>query len=218
MSEFDWGLLLDNMPLLGKGIWITLQVSFGSIALGVLIGTVFGLFSVSHSILLTSLTWGLVEFVRGTPLLIQILLTYFGLAALGVNIPAFWAGVLALGLNSGGYQAEIIRAGVQSIDSGQIEAARSISLSRFDTLLRILVPQAVRRVIPPLTNELITLLKSSSLLSVIGLFELTHASEVIIARTFAPFEVYTAAAVLYWIMVSILARVSRFIERRTHQY
>src|SRR5439155_1902089 len=113
-----------------------------------------------------------VQFIRGTPLLVQIFLIYFGLPALGVNVPAYWSGVIALGLNSGGFQAEIVRAGIEWSDRGQTEAARSIGMSSIQTLLFILVPQTIRRVIPPLTNELITLLKSSSLLSAVVALEL----------------------------------------------
>jgi len=151
---------------------------------------------------------------RGTPLLVQIFLIYFGLPALGINVPAYWSGVIALGLNSGGFQAEIVRAGIESIDRGQSEAARSIGMSRFQTLIFILVPQTVRRVIPPLTNELITLTKSSSLLSAIAVLELTHAEQAIIARTFAPFEIYAAVAVMYLLLIAVLSRGSALLERR----
>ena len=154
------------------------------------------------------------QFIRGTPLLVQIFLIYFGLPALGINVPAYWSGVIALGLNSGGFQAEIVRAGIESIDRGQSEAARSIGMSRFQTLMFILVPQTIRRVIPPLTNELITLVKSSSLLSAIAALELTHAGQLIIARTFAPFEIYAAVALIYLVIVSLLSRASALLERR----
>jgi polar amino acid transport system permease protein len=155
-----------------------------------------------------------VQFIRGTPLLIQIFLIYFGLPAVGINLPAFWSGVIALGLNSGGFQAEIVRAGIESIDRGQTEAARSIGMSRFKTLVFILVPQTIRRVLPPVTNELITLTKSSSLLSAIAALELTHAGQLIIARTFAPFEIYAAVAVIYLALVAVLSRGSAFLEKR----
>jgi polar amino acid transport system permease protein len=163
---------------------------------------------------LRAIAWGYVQFIRGTPLLVQIFLIYFGLPTLGINIPPYWSGVIALGLNSAGFQAEIVRAGIESIDRGQTEAARSIGMSRFQTLLFILVPQTIRRVIPPLTNELITLTKSSSLLSAIAVLELTHAGQAIIARTFAPFEIYAAVAVLYLVLIAVLSRGSALLERR----
>lgn len=206
--------MLDSIPLLLRGAVYTVQVSVLAILFGLLLGWLFGLFSVSGVLPLRGVAWSFVQFIRGTPLLVQIFLIYFGLAGFGLNVPAFWAGVIALGINSGGFQAEIVRAGIESIDRGQTEAAKAIGMSRLQTLLFILVPQTIRRVIPPTTNELITLVKSSSLLSAIAALELTHAGQLIIARTFAPFEVYIMVALIYLIVVSVLSRFSTFLERR----
>jgi polar amino acid transport system permease protein len=185
-----------------------------AIVFGLVLGWLLGLAAVSGVAALRAVAWAYVQFIRGTPLLIQIFLIYFGLPAVGINLPAFWSGVIALGLNSGGFQAEIVRAGIESIDRGQTEAARSIGMSRFKTLVFILVPQTIRRVLPPVTNELITLTKSSSLLSAIAALELTHAGQLIIARTFAPFEIYAAVAVIYLALVAVLSRGSAFLEKR----
>ena len=212
--RFDFALIVESIPFLLKGAVYTVQVSVLAIAFGLVLGWLFGLAAVSGVGVLRVITWAYVQFIRGTPLLVQIFLIYFGLPVFGIDIPAFWSGVIALGLNSGGFQAEIVRAGIESIDRGQTEAARSIGMSRVQTLLFILVPQAIRRVIPPLTNELITLTKSSSLLSAIAALELTHAGQLIIARTFAPFEIYTAVAALYLVMIALLSRVSALLERR----
>lgn len=211
---FDFGLILESVPFLVKGAVYTVQVSVLAIVFGLVLGWAFGLIAVSGVRWLRAIAWAYVQFIRGTPLLVQIFLIYFGLPVLGVNIPAYWSGVIALGLNSGGFQAEIVRAGIESIDRGQTEAARSIGMSSLQTLLFILVPQTVRRVIPPLTNELITLTKSSSLLSAIAVLELTHAGQAVIARTFAPFEIYAAVAVLYLILIAVLSRGSALLERR----
>jgi His/Glu/Gln/Arg/opine family amino acid ABC transporter permease subunit len=210
----DLRIVANNLPLLLNGAVVTVQVSILAILFGLVLGAFFGLFSVSHSPSLRAISWGYVQFFRGTPLLVQVLWIYFGLGGLGLDVPAFWAGVIALGLNSGGYQAEIVRAGIESIDRGQTDAASAIGLSRIKTLLLILVPQAVRRVIPPLTNELISLVKSSSLLAAISLFELTHSGQAIIARTFAPFEIYAAVAMMYLLIVAVLSRFSTFLEQR----
>jgi His/Glu/Gln/Arg/opine family amino acid ABC transporter permease subunit len=211
---FDFGLIVQSVPFLLKGALYTVQVSLLAIVFGLVLGWMLGLIAVSGMRWLRAVAWAYVQFIRGTPLLVQIFLIYFGLPALGVNIPAFWSGVIALGLNSAGFQAEIVRAGIESIDRGQTEAARSIGMSGLQTLLFILVPQTIRRVIPPLTNELITLTKSSSLLSAIAVLELTHAGQAVIARTFAPFEIYAAVAVLYLILIAILSRGSALLERR----
>jgi len=214
VTAFDFPLIVESVPFLLHGAVYTVQVSVLAIAFGLVLGWLFGLASVSGVAGLRALAWGYVQFIRGTPLLVQIFLIYFGLPVLGVNLPAFWSGVIALGVNSGGFQAEIVRAGIESIDRGQTEAARSIGMSRLQTLAFVLVPQTIRRVIPPLTNELITLVKSSSLLSAIAALELTHAGQLIIARTFAPFEIYAAVAVMYLLLVSVLSRASALLERR----
>jgi polar amino acid transport system permease protein len=211
---FDFGLILESVPFLVRGAVYTVEVSVLAIAFGLVLGWALGLAAVSGVRWLRAVTWAYVQFIRGTPLLVQIFLIYFGLPALGLDIPAFWSGVIALGLNSGGFQAEIVRAGIESIDRGQTEAARAIGMSWLQTLLLILVPQTIRRVIPPLTNELITLTKSSSLLSAIAALELTHAGQLIIARTFAPFEIYAAVAVLYLMLIALLSRGSALLERR----
>jgi His/Glu/Gln/Arg/opine family amino acid ABC transporter permease subunit len=211
---FDLGLIVDSVPFLLRGAVYTVQVSVLAIAFGLVLGWLFGLAAVSGVAALRAVTGCYVQFIRGTPLLVQIFLIYFGLPVLGLNLPAYWCGVIALGLNSGGFQAEIVRAGIESIDRGQTEAARSIGMSRFQTLVFILVPQTIRRVIPPLTNELITLVKSSSLLSAIAALELTHAGQLIIARTFAPFEIYAAVALIYLVMVNVLSRASALLEKR----
>lgn len=211
---FDFRLIVESIPLLVKGAVYTVQVSVLAIVFGLVLGWMLGLVAVSGVRWLRAIAWGYVQFIRGTPLLVQIFLIYFGLPALGLNIPAYWSGVIALGLNSAGFQAEIVRAGIESIDRGQTEAARSIGMSGFQTLLFILVPQTIRRVIPPLTNELITLTKSSSLLSAIAVLELTHAGQAIIARTFAPFEIYAAVAVFYLVLIAVLSRGSALLERR----
>jgi polar amino acid transport system permease protein len=211
---FDFALIVQSIPFLLRGAVYTVQVSVLAIVFGLALGWLLGLAAVSGVPALSAVSWAYVQFIRGTPLLIQIFLIYFGLPAVGINVPAFWSGVIALGLNSGGFQAEIVRAGIESIDRGQTEAARSIGMSRFKTLVFILVPQTIRRVLPPVTNELITLTKSSSLLSAIAALELTHAGQLIIARTFAPFEIYAAVAVIYLALVAVLSRGSAFLEKR----
>jgi His/Glu/Gln/Arg/opine family amino acid ABC transporter permease subunit len=214
MLGFNWTIIWNSLPFLLQGAVVTIQISVFAILLGLLVGAILGLFSVSHVRPLVSFAWAYVQFFRGSPLLVQILWIYFGLPAIGIDLPAFWAGVLALGLNSAGYQAEIVRGGIESIDRGQVDAADSIGMSRAQTLLLVLGPQAVRRVVPGLTNELTSLVKSSSLLAAISIVELTHAGQSIIARTYAPFELYFAVAMLYLLLVSMLAYGSRSLEKR----
>jgi His/Glu/Gln/Arg/opine family amino acid ABC transporter permease subunit len=210
----DWSIIWRNLGFLLQGAVVTVQISVLAILLGLVLGAILGLFSVSRVRALTALSWGYVQFFRGSPLLVQILWIYFGLPVFGIDLPAFWAGVVALGLNSAGYQAEVVRGGIESVDRGQVDAADAMGFSRAQTLLLILGPQAVRRVIPGITNELTSLVKSSSLLAAISIVELTHAGQSIIARTYAPFEIYFAVALLYVVIVGVLAYASRVVERR----
>jgi polar amino acid transport system permease protein len=214
MPRLDLQVVWQNLPFLLNAAITTLQVSAISILIGLVLGATFGLFSVTHSRALRWFTWGYVQLFRGTPLLVQILIIYFGLAGLGLKLTAFWAGVLALSVNAGAYSAEIVRAALDSVDRGQTDAANSIGLSRLETLLVILLPQAVRRAIPGVTNEMVALVKASSLLAVIGTLELTHAGQIVIARTFTPFEIYIAVGVIYLIIVAALSRVSTYLEKQ----
>jgi polar amino acid transport system permease protein len=214
MGGFDWGAVWYAVPYMLRGAVVTLEISFWAMLFGTLVGVVAGLISVSDLRLLKAIIRAYVYFVRGTPALVQIFLVYFALPRIGFELSSFWSGVVALAFNSAGFIAEIVRAGLQSIDVGQTEAALSIGMTRRQSVLHILLPQSLRRITPPMTNEVITLIKSSSLLSVISITELTRSAQLIIAERFVPFELYAALAVYYLIIISVLARASEFVERR----
>jgi polar amino acid transport system permease protein len=150
----------------------------------------------------------------GTPLLLQLFLIYFGLIQIGIDLPAFVAGVIGLGLHFAVYNSDIIQAGILAVDKGQYEGARTLGLSRMQTLRKVVVPQAVRSVVPPIGNNMIALLKDSALVSVIGVAELTLSSQMAISRTFRPFEFYVAAAACYYVINLGLEAGLRRIERR----
>jgi polar amino acid transport system permease protein len=150
----------------------------------------------------------------GTPLLLQLFLIYFGLIEIGVDLPAFVAGVIGLGLHYAVYNSEIIQSGILAVDKGQHEGARTLGLSRGQTIRKIVVPQAVRTVLPPIGNNMIALLKDSALVSVIGVAELTLTSQLAISKTFRPFEFYLAAAAFYYVINLGLEFALRRIERR----
>ena len=154
-----------------------------------------------------------VWFIRGTPTIIQIFIVYFGFPQLGMKLSPFIAGVLALGVNSGAYVAEIVRAGLIAIPKGQTESSTALGMSYFQTMRRIILPQVARIVLPPITNEAITTLKNTSLLSVITVVELTLHAQIVIARTFRPFEFYILAALIYLVMTTILSQMSNWLER-----
>ena len=214
MGGFDWGSIWYAAPFMLRGSLVTLEISFWAMALATVVGIVAGLISVSDLRGLKAIIRAYVYFVRGTPALVQIFLVYFALPRIGLELSSFWSGVVALAFNSAGFIAEIVRAGLQSIDVGQTEAALSIGMTRRQSVLHILLPQSLRRITPPMTNEVITLIKSSSLLSVISITELTRSAQLIIAERFVPFELYAALAVYYLVIISVLARASEYVERR----
>ena len=214
MDGFDWGSVWYAAPYMLKGAVITLEISICALALATLVGLVFGLISASELTLLKPMIRAYVYFVRGTPALVQIFLVYFALPKIGLELSPFASGVVALAFNSAGFISEIVRAGLQSIDHGQTEAALSIGMTNRQSIMFILLPQSLRRITPPLTNEIITLVKSSSLLSVISISELTRSAQVIIAERFVPFELFAELAVFYLIMISVLSWFSEFVEKR----
>jgi His/Glu/Gln/Arg/opine family amino acid ABC transporter permease subunit len=214
VGAIDWGVMWYAIPYMLKGALVTLEISALAMVLGSIVGIICGFLLLSE---LTPLKWlvrAYVYFVRGTPALVQIFLVYFALPVVGIDIPAFWGAVVALGFNAGGFIAEIVRAGLQSIDMGQTEAAKAIGMTHRQTLQYILFPQSLRRITPPLTNELITLVKGSSLLSAISIYELTRSTQLIISQKFTPFELYALLAVFYLIIISVLSKISEYIEAR----
>jgi polar amino acid transport system permease protein len=212
--NFDWDLVGKAVPLLATGLLTTVKICSLAMLLGLALGGLLGLAALSRSRPLRWAVMGYVDFIRGTPLLIQIFLVYFALPVVGLNLPEFWAGVLALGLNAAGFIAEIVRSGVGAVEKGQAEAARSIGMRHHQILWHVLLPQSLRTVVPPATNELITLVKGSALLSVISVYELTRAGQAIIAVHFAPFEIFLLIALYYYLTISGLAWASRWLERR----
>ena len=192
-GKFRLGAVWYAIPYMLQGAVVTLEISVCAMVLACVVGLVMGLISASNMRVPKAIIRAYVYFVRGTPALVQIFLVYFALPRIGFELSSFWSGVVALAFNSAGFIAEIMRAGLQSIDAGQTEAAISIGMTDRQSILFILLPQSLRRVTPPLTNELITLVKSSSLLSVISITELTRSAQLIIAEQFVPFELYARA-------------------------
>jgi His/Glu/Gln/Arg/opine family amino acid ABC transporter permease subunit len=216
--EFDFSLVVSQLPYLLKGLLITLEMTALSIAAGSVLGILMALTLTSS---IKWLKWPVkwfVNIVRGVPFLIQLLIVYYGLASFGIKLPAFTSGVLAMAINTAAFQAEIIRAGIESITRGQREASTALGLSQVQTMFRIVLPQALTKVIPSLTNETITLLKSSSLVSVISIIDLTRVSQQIVSATNHPTEIYVTVAVLYFVMNWLISRLSRYWEHRTAVY
>lgn len=213
--NFDMNLVVNSFPLLLIGAGVTVQITVLSTAIGFVIGLIVGVARISNLRVLRMLAEVYVEFFRGTPLLVQIFLFYFALPVItGQRIDPFIAAISACGINSGAYVAEIFRAGIQSVDDGQMEAGRSLGMTWLQTMRYIIVPQAFKRVIPPLGNEFIAMLKDSSLVSVIGFEELTRRGQLIIAKTYGSFEIWMSVAVIYLVMTLTISRFVAYLERR----
>ncbi len=209
--------------LLVFGLWTTLKISVIATILGVLIGIIGGLARISSNPALRWTTIIYVEIVRGSPLMVQILIWYFVLgtvinqllAAYGLGrLPAFWYGVASLACFAGAYVTEIVRSGIQSIHRGQTEAARSLGMSYAQSMLYIILPQALRRILPPLAGQFISLIKDSSLLGMIAIRELTKAAREAVTVSLQPFEVFFLAAALYLVLTFTLSMFVQRLEKR----
>ncbi len=208
-------IILDGLPTLLKGMGVTIEVTVISLILAMVIGLVLGVFSITKSKVLRMISTVFVDIIRGTPLLVQILFIYFGLpSVIDISLTAFSAGVIAITVNAAAYLVEIFRAGINSIDKGQMEAGRSLGFSYGQTMRLIILPQAIRRMIPAFVNQFIVSIKDTSLLSAIGLAELTLSGQSIYAANFHAFEILFAVGVLYFVIIYSLTLLSRWLERR----
>lgn len=217
MNGFDFkiGVMVEAVPVLLTGLRLTLIITFLGLFIGFVLGAVFGLGKLSRNPVIRRLSGAYVEAVRGTPIMVQVMFLYFGLPmVLGTRIPPLAAGVVAIAVNSGAYIAEIVRGAVQSIDRGQMEAARSVGLTQAQAMLYVIWPQAFRRMIPPLGNQFIISLKDTSLLVVIGVGELTRQGQEIIAVNFRAFEVWLTVAIMYLCVTLTIAKLLQLVEKR----
>lgn len=212
--NLDYSVIANRIPNLLHGCLVTLEISLASLALGMLIGIVLALFRISSVKPLKAFSMTYVWVVRGTPLLVQLFILYFGLPQLGIEMSSMVAGILGIGLNTGAYISEIIRSGIIAIDSGQMEAAESLGMSYPKAMIRIIAPQVIRVIVPALLNQFIITLKNSSIASLVTITELMRAGNQIIYATFRSFEVYTVVALLYLIMCSALMILSRYVEKK----
>jgi arginine/lysine/histidine/glutamine transport system substrate-binding/permease protein len=212
-------IIFQSLQPLLLGAVVTIQLTALSAFLGMVGGSLLGIARLSASPPLRWITRAYIDFFRGTPLLVQIFMIYFGLPALAnqafgitLNWDRFIAAVVALSLNSAAYLAEIVRAGIQSIDLGQSEASQSLGLGSVQTMRYVIFPQALRRMLPPLGNEFITMLKDTSLVAVISYEELFYRGQLIVASNYRAFEIYTAVALIYLLLTIVSSRVFSFLE------
>jgi len=212
--QLDPSIVIKYLPLFLKGVFLTVEISFFAILLGLSIGILAAVARTSRIKILNLVGAVYVEVFRNTPLLIQIFIIFFGLPSIGIKLSPYISGLTALILYVGAYNTEVIRAGLEAIPRGQIEAAKSIGLTGVQTFLYIILPQTFRISLPALGNNWVSLVKNSSLVSVIGMVELTWVALDLNALTFRSFELFGAATLFYLILIFILINIQNFVERR----
>lgn len=211
----DFSFLPRYYELFIEGTGTTLVLAFFTVLLGTALGLVLSLMKTSKSKILKLIASIYIEFLRGTPLLVQLYIIYFGIPSLlKVDIPDMTAGIIALAMNSGAYVAEIIRAGINAVDKGQMEAARSLGMSKAMSMRYIIIPQAFKNILPALGNEFITIIKESSIVSIIGIGEIMYNTNTIRGNTFRAFEPLIIAAFIYFVLTFTLSKILSVIERR----
>jgi glutamine transport system permease protein len=203
------------LPILLKGLQVTLYIFAIAIVLGFAIGLVIALLRLAPIKILQWISKIYVDAIRGTPFIVQLFFIYFGVNSLHlISLNSTTAGIITVAINAGAYFAEIIRAGIQSIDKGQTEAARSIGFTGAQTMRYVILPQAFRRMLPTITNQSIISLKDTSLLSVIGIADLTQQGQIQASATFEAFKIWLAVGVIYFIVIYLLTLLANFVERR----
>jgi polar amino acid transport system permease protein len=208
-------VVTDNWFFLVSGINATLVVTASALALGVLVGLPLGMARLSRRRYLSAPSVAYIEVFRNTPALVQLIWIYYCLPMLaGINMSAIVSCTMALGLNAAAYIAEIFRAGIQSIDRGQVDAARSLGMSYMQAMRKVVLPQAFRRMIPAFVNETVSLLKYSSLVSVLGVADLTYQAQALSATTYRPIEIFTFIAAVYFVICTFLSYLARRLELR----
>ncbi len=211
--SWDWSVVSDNWEVLMLGAWFTIKISFIALIFSLPIGIIVGFGRIAKNPVIRFLAGAYVEIMRGVPLLVLLMWIYIGLGDV-VNVETTVAAVVGLATFNGAFLAEIFRAGVQAVPKGQMEAARASGMTSAQAMRYIILPQAVRRIMPPSASQFIMLIKDSSLISVIGGVDLMLKGKNLVATTLKPLEIYTAIAVIYFIMTFVLSLVIRYFEKR----
>ena len=222
--HIDMSSMLPYMDLFLKGALLTLALSLVTVLLGSLIGFLTTLLRRSRFKVLNAIAKVYVQVIRGTPILIQLMLIRYGLPEIGINIPNLFgidakiiACIIALAINSGAYVCEIFRSGLNSVDKGQTEAARSLGLTSKQAMKLVILPQAIKTILPALGNEYITMIKESSIISYFGVFDLTYTQTIVKSLTYRTFEPLIVIAIFYFVLTTMLTTVLGYFERRTNK-
>lgn len=210
-------LVLDSAPFLLKGAWFTLQLSLGGMFFGLALGFMLAMMRLSRFLPLSLLSRFYVSIFRGTPLIAQLFMIYYGLPQFGIELDPMPAALIGLSLNTAAYTSETLRAAISSIEKGQWEAAASIGMTRWQTLYRVILPQAGRTALPPLGNSFIGLVKDISLAATIQVPELFRQAQLVTSRTLEVFTMYLAASLIYWIMATLLSALQNRLEAHVNR-
>jgi len=210
----DIFFILKILPYLAEGLITTFQVSLTSFAIGLALAVLLTPARVLGRLPLSGVARFYIEVIRGTPVLVQLFIIYFGLPSLGMKFDPLTASIIALGLNSAAYQAEILRASIKSIPESQYLSAESLGMSTGQIYRYVVLPQSIRIAVPALVNELVTLVKESSIVSVIGVVELMRKGDYMVASTFRAFEVYLGVAIIYFLVCFLLSQLSKIVEEK----
>lgn len=213
--ELDFSPVWAGWPQLLRGAWVTVEITACALVVGCFMGLLVGLGRLKpERRIVYGLCTAYVAVIRGTPLLVQLFILFFGLPQFGILLPAFFCGVIGLGVYSGAYVSEVVRGAIQSIDRGQMEAARSLGMSYGLAMRSVVLPQAFVRMIPPLGNEFIALIKNSALVSLLTIHDVMHEGQKIISVSYRSLEVYLAIAVVYFVLTGVTTLALRHIEKR----
>ncbi|ATM86283.1 cystine ABC transporter permease [Yersinia massiliensis] len=210
-------LVLDSAPFLLKGAWFTLQLSLGGMFFGLALGFMLAMMRLSSFLPFSLLSRFYVSIFRGTPLIAQLFMIYYGLPQFGIELDPMPAALIGLSLNTAAYTSETLRAAISSIEKGQWEAAASIGMTRWQTLYRVILPQAGRTALPPLGNSFIGLVKDTSLAATIQVPELFRQAQLVTSRTLEVFTMYLAASLIYWIMATLLSALQNRLEAHVNR-
>lgn len=213
--NLDFSQIVPYIPFILQGVWVTLKFVSMSILVGFILGTILALFKITEVPFLKWFADAYTSIFRGTPLILQLMIIYLAIPQLtGYNISPYLSAILAFGLNSSAYVSEIIRAGILAVDRGQTEAAQALGVPYSQMMVNIILPQALKNILPALMNEFITLTKESAIVSTIGYLDLMRRAQIVGSDIYRNFEPLLFAGLIYWVMVYILTQIGRVVERR----
>jgi polar amino acid transport system permease protein len=210
----DFELILRVYPFFLEAAWVTIELSILTTILGLICGALGAAARMSRSAILRAIGATYVSIFRGTPALIQLFILYFGGPQIGIQLDAFEAGVIGLGVNIGAYMAETMRGAIQSVDKGQTEAARTLGMSRWETMRKVVLPQAMRMMIRPLGVNINALIKGTALVAAISVIELTYTAQRYIGSTYKPFEMFLLSGALYMIIIYVVGQGINWLDRK----